>query len=54
MGRFGRPIGLKGEIKLYSFSDPLKNILEYSPWFISIDHQDYTIEPISAHERATF
>tara|TARA_E500000178_G_scaffold351923_1_gene414147 strand:+ start:974 stop:1477 length:504 start_codon:yes stop_codon:yes gene_type:complete len=54
MGRFGRPIGLRGEIKLYSFSDPIKNILEYSPWYTLINNQTFTLEPKTAHERENF
>lgn len=34
VGRFGRPFGVKGWIKLHSFTDPAEGILSYQPWHI--------------------
>ncbi|MAH61587.1 MAG: 16S rRNA processing protein RimM [Legionellales bacterium] len=42
MGQFGRPVGLRGEIRLYSHSDPTTNVANYQPWFVI--HQDQKIE----------
>jgi len=33
MGRFGAPFGVKGEIKVQSFSDPADALLDYEPWY---------------------
>lgn len=38
IGRFGAPFGIKGEIKVQSFSDPIEAIVEYDPWFIETDN----------------
>lgn len=34
VGRFGSPYGIKGWVKIISFTDPIQKILEYSPWII--------------------
>lgn len=34
VGRFGAPFGIKGWIKVSSFTDPPENILTYKPWMI--------------------
>ncbi len=34
MGRFGAAFGIKGWIKVFSYTDPIANLFEYSPWFI--------------------
>lgn len=39
VGRFGRPQGLKGLVRVISFTDPVDNILGYSPWYVSKKNQ---------------
>lgn len=34
MGRFGRPVGIQGQIKLFVFSKAQANIEDYQPWHI--------------------
>lgn len=34
IGRFGAPFGVRGWIKVQSFTDPLSNILKYQPWLM--------------------
>lgn len=36
VGRFGRPHGLKGNISVYSFTQPESNILSYPNWIVMI------------------
>jgi len=38
IGRFGQSYGIKGWIKVNSLTDPISNILQYSPW--QIQHQN--------------
>jgi 16S rRNA processing protein RimM len=33
VGRFGRPHGIKGFVKVHSFTDPPDNILSYAQWY---------------------
>ena len=51
MGRFGRPVGLKGEIKLYSYTDPIENISNYTPWFISTNNQLTSLQPLHFYSK---
>lgn len=37
IGRFGRPHGVKGLIHVYSFTEPIDNILNYSNWHVNLD-----------------
>ena len=32
MGKLGAPFGIRGWCKLYSFTDPITNILDYPHW----------------------
>lgn len=34
LGRFGSPFGILGWIKVISYTDPVDNILNYSPWIV--------------------
>lgn len=34
VGRIGKRYGVKGWVKLHSFTDPITNILNYQPWLI--------------------
>lgn len=34
MGRFGRPVGIRGQIKLFVFSRAPQQIMDYQPWFV--------------------
>ena len=38
MGRFCRPHGIKGFIRVLSFTDPRENILNYPRWFIQVNN----------------
>lgn len=39
LGKLGRPHGLKGLIRVISFTEPEVSILEYKPWFIHYKHE---------------
>lgn len=44
VGKFGAPFGIRGWIKVISFTDPLSNILNYQPWFMqSKGTQDWQV-----------
>jgi 16S rRNA processing protein RimM len=34
VGKISSPFGIKGWVKLLSYTDPAENILQYRPWFI--------------------
>lgn len=37
VGKFGAAHGVRGEIKVYSYTDPIENIVEYLPWQIKLN-----------------
>jgi 16S rRNA processing protein RimM len=37
IGRLGAPYGIKGWMRLISFTEPMENILNYSDWVIGIE-----------------
>ena len=44
MGRVGGPYGIKGWVKLISFTEPLENILDFSRWEVRMGQQWVTLE----------
>lgn len=36
VGRFGAPFGVKGWMKIHSFTEPNDNILQYQPWYADL------------------
>lgn len=49
IGRFGAPFGVRGWIKVNSFTHPIENILEYSPW--QVEDQTIAIEDGKVHSQ---
>ncbi len=43
IGRFGAPYGVKGWIKVFSYTDPTDNILDYTNWHIK---KKKSVQPI--------
>lgn len=39
MGRISGLFGVRGWVKVVSHTDPIENILEYSPWYVQLDGQ---------------
>lgn len=39
IGKIGAPYGVKGWVKIQSFTDPLENILHYQTWFLADKEQ---------------
>ncbi len=38
-GKIGAPHGLKGWVKVFSYTDPIENLLNYFPWQVEIQGQ---------------
>ncbi|MGN1394703.1 MAG: ribosome maturation factor RimM [Succinivibrionaceae bacterium] len=41
MGRFGAVFGIKGWLKVFSYTEDPKNIFSYKPWFMKRQGQDW-------------
>ena len=44
VGRFGRPHGVKGQISVISFTEPLDNIIGYDSWHVFIHKQWHPVK----------
>ena len=47
VGRLGAPYGIKGWIKIHSFTEPMENILNYQPWLVK---QQGQWQPLAIHD----
>ncbi|MBA2654155.1 MAG: ribosome maturation factor RimM [Gammaproteobacteria bacterium] len=47
IGRFGSPYGIKGWVKVISYTDPTEKILEYLPWYIFKDNNKTPIVKVN-------
>lgn len=44
LGRINAAYGLKGWVKIYSHTDPIEQILSYSPWQLHKDGKEFQVE----------
>lgn len=51
VGRVGRPFGVKGWVKINSFTQPIGNILNYQPWIMERDGEEIIMEVKESHVR---
>lgn len=46
VGRFGSPFGVKGWIKVISYTQPIEQILNYLPWYIFKDNTKQVLKNV--------
>ncbi len=51
MGRISGLFGVRGWVKVYSYSEPREGILNYSPWFLRQNDSWQAIEMLSGHRQ---
>lgn len=44
VGKIGAPHGIKGEVKITSFTEQAEDIFEYSPWYLKKKNQWFDVE----------
>lgn len=44
LGKITAVYGIKGWVKIYSFTDPMENVFNYTPWQLKIDGSLKTVE----------
>lgn len=54
VGRFGSPHGIKGMVKVFSFTKPSENILQYQPWLVKKGRTWQTMTFKHAENRSKF
>ena len=51
VGKINGASGIKGWVKVYSYTDPKENILNYSPWFLKLDGQWQQVSIVNGREQ---
>lgn len=51
VGKLNGASGIKGWVKVFSYTDPKENILNYSPWYLKLDGQWQQISIINGREQ---
>lgn len=54
IGRVGAVHGVKGAVKVHSFTEPKEQILDYHPWLIHHNHQWQALKVLSTHWHGQF
>lgn len=47
LGKITSVHGVRGEVKIYSFTDPIDNLLDYNPWTLKRDGEVKQVELVS-------
>ncbi|MHC9510039.1 ribosome maturation factor RimM [Kangiella sp. M94] len=51
VGKLNGASGIKGWVKVFSYTDPKENILNYSPWYLKLDGQWQQVSIINGREQ---
>lgn len=51
IGEISGVFGIKGWVKVYSYTDPRGNVLKYSPWMIKKDNQTKIVEVMAGRQQ---
>jgi len=54
VGKITGAFGIKGWIKVFSFTDPKENILDYTPWILKKDAKTKQVEVIESNVQGKF
>lgn len=49
-GKVGRPFGIHGFLKIYSYTEPVTNLLDYQPWYLKSGRHNPQWQPIAIAE----
>jgi 16S rRNA processing protein RimM len=51
LGKIGVPYGVKGWVKITSYTDDIEGIFNYSPWFVGEDGKEYKVDHWRTHNK---
>lgn len=51
VGKIGAPYGVKGWVKITSYTEQLEGIFEYTPWFLGSDSEEYKVDLWRTHNK---
>lgn len=49
LGRVSGIFGVKGWVRVHSYTEPRERILDYRPWILLADGEQVAVEPIAGH-----
>lgn len=50
LGKISSPFGVRGWVKVFSYTDPLTNILDYSPWQLQHNGELQTVSVVTGQK----
>ncbi|MBT8137282.1 MAG: ribosome maturation factor RimM [Gammaproteobacteria bacterium] len=51
LGNISGLFGVKGWVKVYSFTDPPRNIFNYTPWQLELDNEQLDVAVVESRQR---
>jgi 16S rRNA processing protein RimM len=52
LGKIGAPYGVKGWLKITSYTENMTDIFDYSPWYMGEQQQEYQVEQWRTHNKS--
>lgn len=49
IGKIGAPYGVKGWVKITTYTDEIQGVFDYSPWLLGNDNKPYTVDHWKTH-----
>jgi 16S rRNA processing protein RimM len=51
IGKIGAPYGVKGWVKITTYTDEIEGVFNYSPWLLGADEKEYTVDHWRTHNK---
>jgi 16S rRNA processing protein RimM len=51
IGKIGAPYGVKGWVKITTYTDEIEGVFNYSPWLLGADQKEYTVDHWRTHNK---
>ena len=52
IGKIGAPYGVKGWVKITTYTDEIQGVFDYSPWLLGNDNKAYTVDHWKTHNKS--
>jgi 16S rRNA processing protein RimM len=51
IGKIGAPYGVKGWVKITTYTDEIEGVFNYSPWLLGTNEKEYTVDHWRTHNK---
>lgn len=51
IGKIGAPYGVKGWVKITTYTDEIQGVFDYSPWLLGDELKEYTVDQWRTHNK---